>query len=46
MTGEDHARDTPISNWTLATGIPPGLRDIHASVSSKTARPPAQEATS
>jgi hypothetical protein len=46
MTNEDNAPDTRISNWTLATGIPPGQRDVHALVALDTPRPPAQEATS
>jgi hypothetical protein len=46
MTNEGNAPDTRISNWTLATGIPPGLRDVHALVAVTTPRRPAQEATS
>jgi hypothetical protein len=46
MTREDDGRETRISNWTLATGMLPGQREVHAPVVRDTLRRPAQEATS
>ena len=45
MTREGDAQETRISNWTLATGMPPGQRQVDAPATS-TLRRPAQEATS
>jgi hypothetical protein len=46
MTRQHDARDTRISNWTLATGTSPGQRGVQAAVALDTLRRPAQEATS
>jgi hypothetical protein len=46
MTRQHDARDTRISNWTLATATSPGQRDVQAAMALDTVRRPAKEATS
>jgi hypothetical protein len=46
MTMQEDARDKRISNWTQATGIPPGKREVYARAALDALRRPGQEATS